>query len=96
ANEFKLKIYDLNDLYISFAFDINRMATSSFESIHGIEPNQNFPKSIGWLVVRLYYAAYYAAHAILRLFGISCSQFDQQESRVITEIAKVWGHLPDK
>ncbi|MEZ9871824.1 hypothetical protein [Vibrio sp. 10N.261.51.C6] len=96
ANEFKLKIYDLNDIYIPFAFDINRMATSSFESIHGIEPNQSFPKSVGWLIVRLYYSAYYAAQAVLRLFGISCSQFDQQESRVISEIAKVWGYLPDK
>jgi len=95
VNEFSLDIYSLDDINIPYAFDINRMATSAFESIHGIAPNQEFPKSVGWLIVRLYYSAYYACHAILRIFGISCSQFSQKEARIITDVAKVWGHTPD-
>ncbi|MUH72711.1 hypothetical protein [Psychrosphaera haliotis] len=95
ANDFVLDIYDKDEIYIPYAFDINRMATSSFESINGIAPDEKFPKSIGWLVVRLYYSAYYACHAILRIFGISCTQFNQKESGIITEVANVWGHAPD-
>jgi len=94
-NDFVLDLYEIKDIYTPFAFDINRMATSAFESIHGIEPNKDFPKSVGWLIVRLYYSAYYAAHAILRMFGISCSQFAQNESRIITDVAKLWDHLPE-
>ena len=90
SKSFSLDIYNHDVMLQPFAFDINRMATSAFESINGIVPENGLPKSLGWLIIRSYYAAYFAAHAILRIFGISCSQFDSNESRSITEVAKLY------
>lgn len=90
SKKFELDIYEHNQILIPFAFDINRMASSSFESIESIKQVDKFPKSAGWLIIQLYYSAYFSAHAILRLFGITCSQFDSKESIKITEIAKLY------
>ncbi|WP_273979568.1 hypothetical protein [Vibrio parahaemolyticus] len=59
------------------------MASSSFESMHGIVPENRLPKSVGWLIIRSYYSAYF-------VFGISCSQFDNNESRSVTDVAKMY------
>lgn len=89
SKKFLLDVYSHDEILIPLAFDINRMATSSFESINGITPENRLPKSFGWLIIRAYYSAYFAAHSILRLFGISCSQFDRNEARSVTDVAKV-------
>ena len=90
SKEFTLDVYSHEELLLPYAYDINRMASSAFESMHGIVPEESLPKSTGWLIIRSYYSAYFAMHAILRLFGISCSQFDVHESRAITDVARMY------
>lgn len=90
SKEFELKVYSHEEILKPLAYDINRMAASSFESMHGILPEIGLPKSVGWLVIRSYYSAYFAMHSILRLFGISCSQFDSNESNAITDVARMY------
>ncbi|MED5520249.1 hypothetical protein [Alteromonas macleodii] len=90
SKEFVLDVYSHEQLLQPYAYDINRMATSSFESMHGISPDEGLPKSVGWLIIRSYYSAYFSMQAILRLFGISCSQFDANESRAVTNIAQMY------
>ncbi|MEO0434877.1 MAG: hypothetical protein AAF151_24620 [Cyanobacteria bacterium J06656_5] len=51
SKKFILDVYSYDELLAALAFDINRMATSGFESIKGIIPEKDFPKSIGWLVI---------------------------------------------
>lgn len=87
---FTLDVYSHDQILLPYAYDINRMAASSFESMHGISPENGLPKSFGWLIIRSYYSAYFAMHALLRLFGISCSQFDTHESRAVTDIAQMY------
>lgn len=87
---FVLNVYSHEELLLPYAYDINRMAASSFESIHGIAPDERLPKSVGWLIIRAYYSAYFSVHAILRLFGISCSQLDSNETRAITDVASIY------
>ncbi|CAK1830682.1 conserved hypothetical protein [Vibrio crassostreae] len=90
SKDFVLDVYSHEQLLVPYAYDINRMAASSFESMHGISPDTGLPKSVGWLIIRCYYSAYFAMHAILRLFGVSCSQFDANESRAVTDIARMY------
>mgnify|MGYP001454459478 CR=1 FL=1 len=90
SKDFVLDVYSHEQLLVPYAYDINRMAASSFESMHGISPETGLPKSVGWLIIRSYYSAYYAMHAILRLFGVSCSQFDANESRAVTDTARMF------
>ncbi|UDM07087.1 hypothetical protein LG409_17255 [Halomonas sp. NyZ770] len=90
SKDFILNVYSHDELLLPYAYDINRMAASSFESIHGISPDESLPRSVGWLIIRAYYSAYFSAHAILRLFGISCSQLDSNETRAITDVAQLY------
>ena len=73
----------------ALAFDCNRMATAAFESIEGIFLNSKFPRTVSWLAIQAYYSAFYAAHAILRIFGSSCSQLN---SAKVNEVADVYGY----
>ena len=90
ANSFTLNISDVSPLLSAFAYDCSRMAIGSFESIHDISRDDSFPKSTAWLVVRTYYAAFFAAHASLRMFGISCSQLDSITTNEIYKIADIF------
>jgi hypothetical protein len=90
SKEFSLDVYNHETFLLPYAYDINRMAASSFESMHGISPENGLPKSVGWLIIRSYYSAYFSMHALLRLFGISCSQFDANEARAVTDVARLY------
>lgn len=89
-DSFLLDVYDHNEIIRSYAFDINRMACSSFESMAGISCDSKFPKSIGWIIIRLYYSTYFSVHAILRIYGKSCTQFDHPQANAIDSVAKIY------
>jgi hypothetical protein len=59
------------------AFDICRMAAASFETMQNIQKSSTLPKSIGWLAIKSYYAAFFSAHSIMRCFGYLCSQLER-------------------
>ncbi|MFN5397619.1 MAG: hypothetical protein ACK5RE_09325 [Pseudanabaena sp.] len=83
-----------NPLINAFAFDCNRMASASFESMWLISKSELFPKSTGWLVIQSYYSAFFAAHSILRMFGISCSQLDPTAIKEVSKIADLFSQRP--
>ena len=56
-----------SSLLKAFAFDCNRMAAASFESMQLIGKNELLPKSTAWLVIQSYYSAFFAAHSIFFL-----------------------------
>jgi hypothetical protein len=75
----------------AFAADVNRCALASFESVIHIQPAQNFPKSLGWLVIKSYYGAFFAAHSLLRVLGTAFVQIDRQTAAAVTRIADLFG-----
>jgi hypothetical protein len=80
-----------NSPVAAFAGDASRMASASIESIEGISPSPALPKSIGWLLIRVYYASFFAGHAILRMLGRSCSQLDQAQLESLDTVAELFG-----
>jgi len=88
---FLLNIADSSPLLSAFAFDFNRMTNASLESLHGIRKNPELPKSIGWMIIKIYYAAFYAAHAMLRMFGTSLTQLGYEETSSINDIGDLYG-----
>ena len=94
-DSFNLYVSDTLPILSAFASDCNRMAIAAFESIQGIQPNLEFPKSIGWLVIRLYYSAFYSAHAILRLMGTNLTQLEFEQTSSINKIGDLFGYLKD-
>lgn len=90
SKSFILKNQSHDLLLKALAFDANRMSSSAFETFHGITPEAKLPKSTGWLIIRSYYGAYFAAHAILRILGVSCSQLDFNEVRAIQDVSQLY------
>ena len=93
ANSFQLTISETSPLLRAFACDSNRMAIAAFETLQGISKNTVLPKSNAWLIIQLYYSAFYAAHAILRFTGISCTQLESGEISAVEKMAGLYGAL---
>jgi hypothetical protein len=76
------------------AHDSTRMASAAFETMLGIDAVRNLPKSTGWVVIRAYYAAFFAAHSLLRMFGTSCLQVELPQINILDRTATICGCLP--
>ena len=85
---FTLTVYDQEGLQAALANDCNRMSMAAIESISGVHIDSIFAKSSSWAAIRAYYASFFAAHAILRVFGISYSQLEFEHTKKIYEVAK--------
>jgi len=90
-DRFTLEVSEPMQLLRSFAADINRPALASFETINQISRSDLLPKSAVWLVIKSYYASYFAAHAIMRMLGTSFTQLTRQEIDAVNKIAKLLG-----
>lgn len=88
ATAFDLVFQHPDDLYASLANDCNRFCQAAIESMWSMNKVNKLPKSTGWASVQMYYSAFFAAHAILRIFGRSCTQFDAVHVDKVYDIAK--------
>jgi hypothetical protein len=71
----------------AIAGDASRFASACFTSLASIVPSIESPVGLAWAMVRMYYAAFYGGHSLLRLLGRSCSQLDQ---RHVTKLQKLF------
>ncbi|PAA96996.1 hypothetical protein [Serratia fonticola] len=83
---FELRVHNSHSLRIAYANDCNRMSVAAFESVIDIKQTQILKKSGAWGVIKAYYSAFFAAHSIMRMYGISCSQIEQEHANKINEI----------
>lgn len=88
STSFTLTTHDTDGLRAALANDCNRMAMAAIESISGVQADGMFPKSSAWATIRSYYAAFFAAHSLLRVFGYSYSQLEFDHTKKIFEMAK--------
>ena len=58
---FMLNIQDKSEPLVAYAYDINRFSCSSFETMCLINKSKILPKSLGWLIIKCYYSAFFAA-----------------------------------
>ncbi|MBB5065066.1 hypothetical protein [Granulicella mallensis] len=74
----------------AFAFDTTRFATAAIESMADEPAHAALPKSTAWLLIRSYYAAFFAAHAIARMLGVSYTRFEPKHCKAIGKIANLF------
>lgn len=91
ATTFSLRASDRNELRQALANDLNRLAGAAFESAAGIGPDPSLPRSLAWGSIRSYYAAFFAAHGLMRLFGTACVQLDDEHVNKIHAAAQAFG-----
>jgi hypothetical protein len=82
--EYSLYSRDIKVILPYYAFEVTKFACASLETILNISYNEVIhPKSQNWNIIKLYYAAFYAAHSILRSFGISVTMVDKNTATAI-------------
>lgn len=82
---FSLSTTNPEDVIKPLCHDIARFANSSLESITNIDSDPLFPKSNGWMSIRIYYSAFFAAHSLLRIFGESCSYLNSESVNAVNK-----------
>jgi hypothetical protein len=92
--DFTIRTFTPAEAKKAIAHDCTRMASAAFETIHGITPVTGFPKSTAWILIRAYYAAFFAAHSLLRSVGTMCSQLGDPQITALDRIAVSFGILP--
>jgi len=90
-NSATLSVSQTTGVVEALAADCAKFTTAAIESMEGIDQRGSFPKSVGWLTIRSYYAAFFSAHAILRVLGVSCTQFESAQVSYVNAVANVYG-----
>ena len=90
ADEVLFRNLRLTEIVPFIAFDFERFALSSVESAlhHGTEIMG--PKALGWPLVRLYYAAFFGAHAIMRATGRAVLRIENPQALRISQIGSFY------
>jgi hypothetical protein len=87
GNEFKIRAQNIDLLHAALANDCNRFSQAAIESMWCIGKVEKLPKSTAWAAVQMYYSAFFAVHAILRIFGRACTQLDSGHVDKVYKIA---------
>jgi hypothetical protein len=92
-----LRPHHYEELTAAFGCDCSRMACASFETCTTNEPSSKLVRSIGWTAIRYYYAAFFACHALMRVYGISCTNVEAKHIKALREAAQSsgFGELKD-
>lgn len=86
---FKIPNQDL-DLPQSFAFEAARFSSATFESLLDARPSSTNEESLGWPLIRTYYAAFFAAHALLRICGESVTFLTTNQTNKLNQVAQIY------
>jgi hypothetical protein len=81
-------------LSAALAADANRLASASFQTVATIGLELEQRDSAAWAMVKLYYAAFYAGHALIRLCGESCSYLYRNHTTRLANVATALGITP--
>ncbi len=71
--------------------DSSRFATAAFQSIAPTVKEIIEKDTLAWSIVKLYYAAFYAGHSIIRMLGESCSFLERSHTSRISELGVAMG-----
>lgn len=78
----------------ALASDCGRFSCAAFQSMAEISTEMDARDKVGWALVKLYYAAFYAGHALVRTLGEGCSFFYRRHVDRIASVADASGILP--
>lgn len=87
---FVLDVSNTAHLVRAYAAELDRIAIASFETLARIESSGE-SKSISWQCIQRYYAAFFSAHSLLRVFGTGCNTLGRTQCNSVLKVASAWG-----
>jgi hypothetical protein len=95
ARSLLLDFRDPRILPAALASDSSRLSSASFQTASYIVDEMVRRDSAAWSLVKLYYAAFYSGHALLRFFGEGCTYFAGQHVARLRAISEALGIAPN-
>jgi hypothetical protein len=76
AKMFQLACRDRAEFRSAMAFEAIKFSLNCQQTLFGIRSINEFPRISAWHLIQAYYAAFFASHSTLRLFGRAFSQLE--------------------
>lgn len=83
--ELSLFCQSVDEVKKCFSLDAFRFAAHSAQTVYELEKSSAYTKLTSWRMIQTYYAAYFAAHAVLRFFGCSFSHLEAGHVRFLKD-----------
>ncbi len=87
----KINFRDTGVVLGSLASDIVRFASAAFQSMVLVNASLEDKERFAWSLVQIYYAAFYAGNSLMRLLGLSFSNFEGPHCFRLKKIAAAQG-----
>lgn len=91
TNEIRVDFRETSHVGTAICGDAARFAGAAFTSVTLISAALEQPATLAWGLVRLYYAAFYSGHSLLRLLGKSCSYLEPTHITKLRSLASALG-----
>ena len=91
ADRFTLTLPDIDEATPLFAATANKTFSACFETMISIAEVDRSPRSLAWALVKLYYAAYFGAHGVMRACGRGCINLDAVDTTRVLDNARAYG-----
>jgi hypothetical protein len=81
-----LDFRDAQPLMYALSCDCSRFTAAAFQSLGAFSQDKCDKFSFPWDLIKLYYAAFYAAHGVMRLAGQTCSYLHDNHAQRLNDI----------
>jgi hypothetical protein len=71
-----------------------RFSSAALQSMLGVSEGILDKGALPWSLIKLYYAAFYAGHALIGMLGQSCSYLERRHTRRLGEMGDLLGRVP--
>lgn len=78
----------------ALASDCGRFSSAAFQTVSALGNSMETRDGFPWSLIKMYYAAFYASHALLRSFGEGCSFFYRQHTEHLAHLSAALGLDP--
>jgi hypothetical protein len=82
---------DSRVIVAALAADYCRFCSASFQTISQVPAEIVERDRVAWSLIKAYYSAFYAGHALIRMFGEACSFFDREQTARLIELGTALG-----
>ncbi len=88
SSNFSIFVQSPDEIKRALSLDAFRFAQHSAQTVYELEKTNAYTKFTSWRIIKLYYAAFFAAHSVLRFFGKSFSHLEYGHTNFVSERAK--------
>lgn len=89
SESFTLYISNHKKIAEFFCHEADRFSSAAFESLIVETSRPQYPRSVGWLLIRGYYAAFFSLHSLMRLHGWACTRLTPEVSTILNKEARL-------